>query len=100
MENKIGATGTYELGNCPCLRSIILPDQSSGGSHGTVTANAAYASLGAAIVLTVIPDAGYRVSVWAGGPDRQTVVLTQSGTVYTFLMPAFHVTIHAEFSKI
>jgi hypothetical protein len=73
-------------------------------TNGSVTANPASADLGQTVTLTVTPASGYQLTAnsltvtKSGGVE--TVPVSGSGNTYTFGMPAYDVTVTAEFTAI
>jgi hypothetical protein len=81
----------------PDIYSITI-DELDGG---TISADPGEAEEGIVITVTVTPDEGYvlrdgSLRVLQAGDDA-SVPLTETGTAYTFTMPAAHVTVSAEF---
>ena len=72
----------------------------SAGSNGSVTTNpSGKAKEGATVTITATPDIGYKLdSVSVKKTDGGTVTCQQTGTGYTFTMPASNVTVSASFS--
>lgn len=66
--------------------------------NGTVTSDRAYASEGATVTLTAIPDAGFMLDAYSVtcNTSNEAVVVTD---VNTFVMPADDVTVSATFVK-
>jgi len=72
-------------------------------SNGNVTANPATATAGTTITLTISPDANYELSyilVYKTGESEITVeTLRATSLQYTFIMPAYNVTVMTSFKK-
>lgn len=69
--------------------------------HGKVTANRASMYAGGTVILTVVPDEGYRLEKLAVTDSRgEDVVLTENDGTYTFKMPGSSVKVVAEFVEI
>ena len=74
----------------------------SGTANGSVTASQASATEGTEITLTITPANGYElnvISAYKTGETATTVILSGSGNTRTFSMPAYNVTITANFQK-
>ena len=73
-------------------------------ASGIVTADTTLAQAGELITLTIKPDAGYRLlslTVYETGNNANVVTTTNlSDGVYTFIMPAFDVTVEVVFQAI
>lgn len=80
-----------------------IPDTPDDGQlHGKISVSGVYNAEGEQVTLSVTPDPGYQldsITVAEDGGNRQ-VYVSGSGNTYTFAMPAYDVTVQAEFTKI
>ena len=72
-------------------------------TNGSVSADKMSANQGETVTLSIIPDTDYEldaITSYMTGDPSTTVTLTASvSSTYTFLMPAFNVTVNATFKK-
>jgi hypothetical protein len=90
-------TVSAEFGDVPPGEHVIsIP----GFPHGSVTSPAISAAAGASVTLTVTPEAGYQLKAGTFKVTKTGESATQVSTSTTFTMPAYGVTVSAEFEGI
>jgi hypothetical protein len=106
----LAGTANQSIRVAPGLNTVDVPMDLNEGyfsiavasmiNDGTVEADAEAAFPGAAIKLTVTPDAGYVLKKGSLRVNNGAVLPTGSGPNYSFVMPAADVTISAEFNQV